>query len=161
MTLSLLAMPFIVHLPANDTQIVSNARNNTLVVSKPISNTGKMLRAEDFTDESNFPMIPSLYSFGSRRIAQNEKPHIEKPGSDFEPSMKLLSRIMKVILEKNLIGRTALSVEANVNYNTLAKHIEWMENKSLIDLIVGDSKVNVKLSPVGRDFALHLAKFIN
>jgi len=79
----------------------------------------------------------------------------------FEPSMKLLSRIMKVILEKNSIGRTALSVEANVNYGTLSRHIEWLQNKSLIELLIKDHKVNVRLSSTGRDFALHLDNFIN
>lgn len=102
MTFSLLAMPFIVHIPANDNQTgFTHARQNMLIISKPIPNTGKILRAEDFTDESNFPMILQGYSFGSRRMMRNIDLDMEKQGSEFEPSMKLLSRIMKVILEKN------------------------------------------------------------
>ena len=76
----------------------------------------------------------------------------------FVPSMKFVSRVMKVILEKNSIGRTTLSQEANINYSTLSECIEWLEKKSLVELIIENGKVNVKLTAVGRDFASQLQK---
>lgn len=73
--------------------------------------------------------------------------------ANFEPSMKLLSRIIKVILESNSIGKTSLSQVANINYHRLSKHIEWLEQKQLIESIIGDGKVKVRLTETGREFA--------
>jgi predicted transcriptional regulator len=77
---------------------------------------------------------------------------------EFEPSVKILSRIIKIILEKNVIGRTALSLEANINYSTLIKHLDWLESKSLIELAIVEGKINVKLSDTGKDLALQFKK---
>lgn len=71
----------------------------------------------------------------------------------FEPSMKLVSRIMKVILEKNFIGKTALAVEINTNYARMARQLKWLEKKSLLESIIIEGEVNVRLSLKGRLFA--------
>ncbi|HMK32604.1 MAG TPA: winged helix-turn-helix domain-containing protein [Nitrosopumilaceae archaeon] len=76
----------------------------------------------------------------------------------FEPNIKILLRIIKIILEKNVIGRTTLSLEANINYSTLTKYFEWLESKSLIELVIIEGKINVKLTDVGKDFAAQLRK---
>jgi predicted transcriptional regulator len=77
----------------------------------------------------------------------------------FEPSMKIISRVMKIILEKNSIGRTTLSQAANINYTTLLKHLEWLEKKSLIDFMIEEGKISVRLTTNGREFISHLQKF--
>ncbi len=74
--------------------------------------------------------------------------------SNFEPSMKLLSRIVKVIHESNSIGKTSLSQEANINYHILSKHLDWLEKRHLIESIVEDGKVKMKLTNSGREFAI-------
>lgn len=70
----------------------------------------------------------------------------------FEPSMKLLSRITKVILESNSVGKTSLSQEANINYHTLAKHLDWLEKKHLVESVIEDHKVKLRLTENGRQF---------
>lgn len=81
--------------------------------------------------------------------------------ADFEPSMRILSRILRVILERDSLGRTALSQQANVNYVTLSKHLGWLETKSIIHYIVNDGKVIIKLNQDERNFALKMCGFIN
>jgi predicted transcriptional regulator len=79
----------------------------------------------------------------------------------FTPSSKTLSRIMKIILERNSIGRTALSLKANINYALLSRHLAWMENKSLIKLTVENGKVTVKLTSHGREFATEFCNLLD
>ena len=72
---------------------------------------------------------------------------------DFEPSMKTLSRIMKSILENGAGGKTQLSLDTNLNYARLAKHIVWLEKKGLVESTIEDNKINVALTADGRKFA--------
>ena len=72
---------------------------------------------------------------------------------DFEPSMKTLSRIMKSILENGAGGKTQLSLDTNLNYARLAKHIVWLEKKGLAESTIEDNKINVSLTADGRKFA--------
>ena len=50
-----------------------------------------------------------------------------------EPSMKSLSRIMKVMTEEGPIGKTQLSLETKINYTRLVRHIVWLEKRSLLN----------------------------
>jgi len=68
---------------------------------------------------------------------------------------------MKIILQRNSIGRTALSMKANINYASLSRHLTWMKNKSLIKLTVEDGRVNVKLTPRGREFATEFCNLLD
>ena len=77
----------------------------------------------------------------------------EKSASAFSPSMKILSRIMKVMLDKNSIQRTSLSLETNIQYGRLSRHLEWLERKRLIESFVEEGKIFLKLSSLGREFA--------
>ena len=72
---------------------------------------------------------------------------------DFKPSMKLLTRIMRVMLEKNSMVRTSLSQEANINYSRLVKHLVWLKQKGLAEFAVEKGKANVVLTANGREFA--------
>jgi len=71
----------------------------------------------------------------------------------FEPSMKTLSRIMKTITEKGAKGKTRLSLDTNLNYARLAKHIVWLEKKGLAKSTIEDNKINVALTTKGMEFA--------
>ncbi len=82
-----------------------------------------------------------------RKLREKERSELVRR---FEPSIKILMRIIKIILEQNIIGRTVLSLEANINYATLVKHLEWLENKSLIELVIIEGKINVKLTEEGQ-----------
>lgn len=77
--------------------------------------------------------------------------------SDFEPSMKILPRIMRIILENDSMTRTTLSQVANLNYSRLCKYVVWMEKKSFIEFVISDGKLTIKLTENGREFALKLA----
>lgn len=71
----------------------------------------------------------------------------------FDPSMKVLMRLMKFMLENNSKGRTQLALDTHLNYTRLAKHVVWLETRGLIELTLVDTKVLVVLTPSGRKFA--------
>jgi predicted transcriptional regulator len=64
---------------------------------------------------------------------------------------------MKNMTENGNKGKTQLSLDANVNYARLAKHIVWMEKKGLIESRIDKSKINVRLTEKGRAFASTLS----
>ena len=78
----------------------------------------------------------------------------------FEPNMKILSRVMKTILERDSINRTNLAQEANVNYVRLVAHLGWLEKKRFVELVVQEGKVIVRLTHLGREFAMTLTSFL-
>ena len=77
----------------------------------------------------------------------------KKLAPSFEPSIKTLSRIMKVMTENGAEGKTQLSLHTNLNYAVLAKHIVWLEKKGLVESIIDKSKINVVLTTNGKAFA--------
>ena len=77
---------------------------------------------------------------------------------DFEPSMKILLRIVKVMTENGAKGKTQLSLDTNLNYARLAKHIVWLEKKGLAESTIEDNKINVALTTNGREFASTISK---
>jgi predicted transcriptional regulator len=85
---------------------------------------------------------------------------IKKIEPDFEPSMKTLSRIVKSLTEQDSGGKTQLSLDTNLNYARLAKHIVWLEKKGLAKSTIKDNKITIGLTANGRDFALILTKII-
>lgn len=70
----------------------------------------------------------------------------------FEPTMKVILRILNILLEKNSIGRTELSQITNLHYGRLTKHLQWLKNKSLIEFVIIDEKIAIKLTHNGRNF---------
>lgn len=76
---------------------------------------------------------------------------------DFEPSMRTLSRILKTMTENVSGGKTQLSLDANLNYARLAKHIVWLEKKGLAKSTIENNKVNVGLTDKGKVFASTLS----
>jgi predicted transcriptional regulator len=84
----------------------------------------------------------------------------KKLETSFEPSMKTLSRIMIVMMENGTKGKTQLSLDANLNYARLAKHIVWLEKKGLAKSTIEDNKISVTLTTNGREFASVISKII-
>lgn len=78
---------------------------------------------------------------------------------EFEPRIKILLRIMKLIRENNSIGRTTLAMEANLNYTILSKYLDWLKRKSVIELILVDDKIKITMTEKGRKFAIGLYEF--
>ena len=72
---------------------------------------------------------------------------------NFDPSMKTLLRILKSMTENDAGGKTQLSLDTNLNYARLAKHIVWLEKKGLVKSTIEDNKINVALTASGRKFA--------
>ena len=81
----------------------------------------------------------------------------KKLDSDFEPSMKTLSRIFKTMTDNGPEAKTSLSLDTNLNYTRLAKHIVWLEQKGLVKSTIGKSRINVGLTAKGRVFASMLS----
>lgn len=71
----------------------------------------------------------------------------------FEPSMKILSRIMNILLENNIIIKAILLRKANLNHIRLSMHLYWLELKGHIEYVVIDNKINITLTEAGREFA--------
>jgi predicted transcriptional regulator len=82
----------------------------------------------------------------------------KKLGPSFEPSMKTLSRIVKSMTENGSGGKTQLSLDTNLNYTRLAKHIVWLEKKGFVKSAIKDNKINVVLTTSGREFASIISK---
>ncbi|HEY8109948.1 MAG TPA: winged helix-turn-helix domain-containing protein [Candidatus Nitrosotenuis sp.] len=76
---------------------------------------------------------------------------------DFEPSMKTLTRIMKSMTENISEGKTQLSLDANLNYARLAKHVVWLEKKGLVKSTIENNKISVGLTEKGKVFASTLS----
>jgi predicted transcriptional regulator len=72
---------------------------------------------------------------------------------DFKPSIKALSRILRIMTKNGYEGRTCLARDSNLNYSRLAKHIVWLEKKGLVESTIDKSKINVGLTEKGRMFA--------
>src|SRR5579863_8949237 len=81
----------------------------------------------------------------------------KKLSGNFEPSMKTLSRILKIMIDNGPEAKTSLSLDANLNYARLAKHIVWLEKKGLVESTIDKSKINVGLTTKGRIFASTLS----
>jgi predicted transcriptional regulator len=77
---------------------------------------------------------------------------------DFEPSIKTLSRIMQTLTDNGSGGKTQISLDANLNYARLAKHIVWLEKKGLVESKIESSKINVTLTRNGKVFASMISK---
>lgn len=67
---------------------------------------------------------------------------------------------MKTMLEGNFISKTALSMEANVNYARLAKHLEWLENRGFAEFTAEKGKINFMLTVEGRELASKLSELL-
>ena len=77
---------------------------------------------------------------------------------DFEPSMKTLLRLLGTMTEIGPEAKTSLSLNANLNYTRLAKHIVWLEKKGLVKSTIEGSKISVALTKNGREFASTISK---
>lgn len=88
----------------------------------------------------------------------NEVQDSQSTQSDFEPSMKVLQRIMKFIAENVYETKTSLALYTNLNYSTLLKHVIWLEKKGLVKSIVKDGRVKVALTRNGITFASTISK---
>jgi predicted transcriptional regulator len=89
-------------------------------------------------------------------MAQVEIKRILEPS--FEPSMKSLMRIMKAMTANGSEGKTQLSLDTNLNYARLTKHIAWLEKKGFVESTIEDGKINVVLTTYGRKFASTILK---
>lgn len=84
---------------------------------------------------------------------------IEKRDLKFEPSIRILLRIMQSIRENNHIGRTALSMDSNINYAVMSRYIDWLEKASIVKLVLVNGKANITMTEKGREFAIELNNF--
>ena len=85
----------------------------------------------------------------------------ERLEAEFEPSMKTLLRILKYMVENDKAGRkgkTKLSLDTNLNYSRLAKHIAWLTKKGFVQSTIEGSKIDVSLTESGKAFASIILK---
>ncbi|MDE2590032.1 MAG: hypothetical protein KGL95_10260, partial [Patescibacteria group bacterium] len=135
--LSLAAIPVVYHIPANIQFGIYHARQR--------------LTYHDFATEHLFPNLDSFVFMGSNRILnEREKVLKTKIATVFDPSMKILSRILNVLIENNAVIKTILLRKANLNHVRLSMHLDWLEQKGLVEYVVMDNKINVMLTEAGR-----------
>lgn len=77
---------------------------------------------------------------------------VKKKTNSFDPSTKTLSRILRSIQDTGPKEKTTLSVDTNLNYKRLAKHIVWMEAKGLVESTIVKSRIKIDLTEKGREF---------
>ena len=63
-----------------------------------------------------------------------------------KPDLYVLSRVIKVLKEKNGLKRTALATSTGLSYDRLVKYLDWMLEK---DFIKFDSNDEVRLTKLG------------
>ncbi len=95
---------------------------------------------------------------GHNSVKKKENPNLSKllkkeNKSKFQPSMKTIIRIIESVIEKGAEDKTSLSLDANLNYARLAKHIVWLEKKGLVESTIEESRINVGLTEKGKLFA--------
>jgi predicted transcriptional regulator len=84
----------------------------------------------------------------------------KKIDDDFEPSMKMIIRIINSIVHKGTKTKTDLSIDTSLNYTRLVKHVIWMEKKGLVKSIVENSKIKVDLTNKGKLFGMTISEII-
>ncbi len=81
----------------------------------------------------------------------------KKLESDFNPSVKTLTRILNYVEEQGPAPKTKLSHKTNLNYTRLAKHIVWLEKKGYVESLIQDSQIKIKSTEKGKEFAKSLS----
>jgi len=81
-----------------------------------------------------------------------------KESRRFFPSFRVLTRLLDTLLEEDAATKTILSQKSGINYTRLLKHLDWMEEKGIIELGVRRHKVIIRLTKDGRAFAAMLAR---
>jgi len=72
---------------------------------------------------------------------------------NFAPSIKTLTGIFKIMMSNVPRYKTSLSIDANIDYTRLAKHIVWLELKGLIESEIKKPVINFSLTEKGKEFA--------
>lgn len=72
---------------------------------------------------------------------------------DFEPSIKTLSGIMKIMVSNAPEYKTSLSIDADLDYSRLAKHIVWLETKGLVESEIEKPEIKISLTEKGKIFS--------
>jgi len=91
----------------------------------------------------------------------NDKKEAKTYDAKFDPTIKLLLRISKTILDSESIGRTTLTLNANVNYTILTKYLEWLAERALVEFFIDDGKVKVRLTTIGIEFTFRLCGLLD
>lgn len=77
----------------------------------------------------------------------------KKLESNFDPSIKTLTGIFKIMMSNVPKYKTSLSIDVNMDYTGLAKHIVWLEIKGLIESEIKKPTINFSLTKKGKVFA--------
>lgn len=83
----------------------------------------------------------------------------KKLESDFEPSIKILSGMVKIMVSNAPEYKTSLSIDTNLDHSRLAKHIVWLKKKGLVESEIKKPKIEVSLTKKGKIFASTISDF--
>lgn len=138
--LLLAAIPVVYHIPSG--------------VPYGTYHTRQRFAYHDFTTEHLSPNLDSFVFMGNNRISNKSESILKiETANAFDPSMKILSRILNVLMGNNNVIKATLLKKANLNHIRLSSHLEWLEQKGLIEYVVIDNKAHITLTESGRAFA--------
>jgi predicted transcriptional regulator len=72
---------------------------------------------------------------------------------NFEPSIKTLTGVLKIMMSNIPKHKTVLSIDADLDYTRLAKHIVWLEKRSLVTSEIKKPDIHINLTEKGKVFA--------
>lgn len=75
----------------------------------------------------------------------------------FKPDLYIIARIIKVLMEKKRINRTALATSTGLSYDKFVKYFDWMLEKGFVAI---DKNGVVVLTEVGYDAYCELVQWI-
>ncbi|WP_075054455.1 winged helix-turn-helix transcriptional regulator [Nitrososphaera viennensis] len=75
---------------------------------------------------------------------------------NFYPSLRVISKILRILLENPTITRTDLCQKAGLNYSRFLNHLDWLGQKGIIELKLDSCRVVVTLTKNGREFTMML-----
>jgi predicted transcriptional regulator len=71
----------------------------------------------------------------------------------FEPSFRILLRVLEMLLDVGSISKTELSQKAGINYSRLLRHLDWLVERKIAELTVERHKITIRLTQRGKQLA--------
>lgn len=68
------------------------------------------------------------------------------------PSLRITARILEILRDSGSLTKTELSQKSGINYSRLRRHLDWLEEKGVVEMKVRRHKIIVDLTKTGKEF---------